>query len=59
VAQFTRSLGARRDGAALAGVHALAALTHHFTDRDATLRRMLGGTQHAQPRNHATTRSEP
>jgi cytochrome b561 len=28
---------------ALAGVHALAALKHHFIDHDATLRRMLGG----------------
>lgn len=27
---------------ALAGVHTLAALKHHFIDRDATLRRMLG-----------------
>ncbi|MGP9832918.1 cytochrome b [Marinobacter sp. NSM] len=27
----------------LAGLHALAALKHHFIDRDATLRRMLGG----------------
>jgi cytochrome b561 len=27
---------------ALAGVHALAALKHHFVDRDRTLRRMLG-----------------
>jgi len=26
----------------LAGVHALAALKHHFIDRDATLTRMLG-----------------
>jgi cytochrome b561 len=31
-------------------VHALAALTHHFPDRDATLRRMLGGTHNAQAR---------
>ena len=36
----------------LAGVHALAALKHHFIDRDATLRRMLGGTHNAQTRNH-------
>ena len=36
----------------LAGVHALAALKHHFIDRDATLRRMLGGTHNAQPRHH-------
>mgnify|MGYP000870905760 CR=1 FL=1 len=27
---------------ALAGLHALAALKHHFIDRDDTLRRMLG-----------------
>jgi cytochrome b561 len=26
----------------LAGLHALAALKHHFIDRDATLKRMLG-----------------
>ena len=29
-----------------AGLHALAALKHHFIDRDATLSRMLGRTGH-------------
>ena len=36
----------------LAGVHGLAALKHHFLDRDDTLRRMLG----LSPR-HSDTRS--
>lgn len=30
----------------LAGLHALAALKHHFIDRDTTLTRMLGRTRH-------------
>lgn len=38
---------------ALAGLHALGALKHHFLDRDDTLRRMLG----PRPR-HLTDRQE-
>jgi len=34
----------------LAGLHALAAIKHHFVDRDATLLRMLGrGRHHSEP----------
>lgn len=33
----------------LAGLHALAAIKHHFIDRDATLSRMLGGDEPQNP----------
>lgn len=32
----------------LVGIHSLAALKHHFIDRDATLMRMLGGSRRSQ-----------
>ncbi|WP_323845434.1 cytochrome b [Microbulbifer magnicolonia] len=43
---------------ALVALHALAALKHHFFDRDATLRRMLGlRTKAASSDNHSQTRA--
>lgn len=36
-------------------LHGLAALKHHFIDRDATLRRMLGRAPDKTPRSHRTT----
>ena len=46
-------------GVRLQDITLLNALGTHRPQTEAELRRMLGGTQHAQPRNHATTRSEP
>lgn len=47
----------------LAALHALAALKHHFIDRDATLRRMLGvgaapNANHSTITNHSTEATE-
>ncbi len=45
--------------AALSVLHALAALKHHFIDRDATLRRMLGTSpRHLSARQEPTTSEE-
>lgn len=46
---------------ALVALHALAALKHHFVDRDETLRKMLGlGARNtlSQPQDNLTTKSE-
>ena len=40
---------------ALVAIHALAALKHHFIDRDATLRKMLGARSNPKPAHDSNT----